>query len=279
MQRGILIADVGGTKSVWRSELLRDKVFTGKGFHPLLQEMSVFRKTLHEVLNHLNEIKPRVIYFYCTGITEVEIVNLLRKEMHGVFPDSEIHIASDVVGASISGLGKDSGTVLILGTGSHAAAWNGKEIYRSSPSLGYILGDEGSGADLGRCIIQSYYYQTMPGHVMDAIAEHMPSSRTELIKQLNQHPAPNEYLASFTRLFAENLDHPWLQELVKDRFKKFVNIHVRAVYSPGTVVGVGSIGCIFASLINQVLEEEGFPPAQWIQDPSFGIETFHTTHG
>lgn len=222
---------------------------------------------------------PDKIYFYCTGISNKELTHSIQAVIKGILPESEIIVASDVTGAAIAGLGKAEGTVLILGTGSHAASWNGQEICKASPSLGYIVGDEGSGADIGKSIIRGYYYNTMPEHIREQIQALMPPDRIAFLRALTNHPAPNEYLASFTRVFKDNIEHPWLLELVSERFKAFVAVHVKGVATSGPIVGVGSIGCIFADTINNILMDEGFASAKWIHDPSSGMEDYHSTNG
>jgi hypothetical protein len=183
------------------------------------------------------------------------------------------------VGAAIAACGHKPGTVAILGTGSHAAVFDGQKIDRQANSLGYILGDEGGGCDIGKSLLQAYFYHEMPEQVSREMASRLPDGRSGFLNQLKKSPFPNQFLADFARVAVLFQENDWVKTLVSSRFKLFVKRHVASLPPIGPVHIVGSIGCIFAGLIEHELKESGYSAGDFIREPAHRLFEIHMEHG
>src|SRR6202035_799653 len=157
----ILIADSGSTKSEWcfisdgRKQLLETQ-----GASPyFLSESQLVAMMQKELLPGLKKKRPTHIYFYGTGCGTAANRAIVRRALKKVFPEAKVEVQHDLTGAARALCGKNKGIVAILGTGSNSGYFNGRKITRNSPGLGYVLGDEGSGAYLGKKVLQSYLYE------------------------------------------------------------------------------------------------------------------------
>ena len=221
---------------------------------------------------------PAVIWYYGAGVVDLKAADLVRNILTSVFKGTEIHISSDLEGAARAACGKETGTVAILGTGSHAAVFDGHHILRQANSLGYILGDEGGGCDIGKSLAQAYFYNQMPELVRIEMKKSMPGSRAEFLKELYDSTSPNQYLAELTKVAVGLHDHPWIKDLISERFRQFVKIHVVPLSPLGPVHILGSVGCIFAGLIEKELNHARLKAGMFIQNPAFRLFEMHLNH-
>lgn len=275
----ILVGDIGSTKSTWRFSADPAGALHLPGYNPVAhderQAITLFttlaERTRAQVFNQ--------IWYYGTGVMDHSISGQIRHQMALFFPQSEIHVASDLTGAALATCGHQPGCVAILGTGSHAAVFDGHRFIRQAASLGFILGDEGGGADIGKALIQSYFYQEMPEVIAHEMAKMMPEGREGFLKALKTSDTPNQFLAGFARIAVLFQEHLWIRDLVRSRFKLFVKRHVVALDPDSPVHIVGSIGCIFAGLIREELEITGYQSGIFIKDPALRLYEIHMEHG
>ena len=202
----ILIADSGSTKCEWC--LVGDgkkKTILTSGISPYFLGKEQIVALLHkELLPKLKSAQPLEVYYYGTGLSATENVAMLKSVLKQVFQTATINVATDLIGAARALCGHDKGVVCILGTGSNSCYYNGKKIVKNSPGLGYILGDEGSGAYLGKKVIQYYLYETFDDDLRARFNAKYITNRSEILENVYKKPLPNRYLASFTIFLAEN---------------------------------------------------------------------------
>ncbi len=171
----------------------------------------------------------------------------------------------------------EAGMACIMGTGSNSCYYNGKEITKHVPSLGYILGDEGSGADIGRRLVADILKHQLP----DEVAEHFFSTfhytREEILEHVYKNPFPNRFLAGFATYVGENIGIPALRNLVKTGFNKFFTRNIRqypeALNHP--VHFTGSIAWHFREILTESAAENGFRVGLITQSPMEGLIRFH----
>jgi glucosamine kinase len=230
---------------------------------------------IEKLYQQIKDEIPSTIWYYGAGVVELQAADLVRKIISASFPSSMIHISTDLEGAARAACGRESGTVAILGTGSHAAVFDGFHILRQANALGYMLGDEGGGCDIGKSLVQAYFYNEMPEVVRIEMKKLISGGRAEFLKELYSSPVPNQYLAEVAKIAVGLHDHSWIKELITGRFNLFVKRHLMPLSPIGPVHILGSIGCIFAGLIEKELLQYGLKAGQFIQDPSFRLFEMH----
>ena len=274
----ILVGDIGSTKSSWYLSGPAIRHISLGGFNPLVQNKETGVKMIRSLFQETGGLIPDTIWYYGAGVVELQAADLVRTLVAEAFPSSNIFISTDLEGAARAACGKDPGTVAILGTGSHAAVFDGYHILRQANSLGYLLGDEGGGCDIGKSLAKAYFYNQMPELVRIEVKKLIPSGRAEFLRDLYTSPAPNQFLADLAKVAVGLHDHPWIKDLISERFSLFVKTHLLPLSPVGSVHILGSIGSIFATLIEKELNLHGLKAGLFIQDPSFRLFEMHLEH-
>lgn len=278
MPKSILVGDVGSTKSTWCYHLDTRMTINLDGYNPLFHSDTAREKLFNELHEQTASIDFAELWYYGAGIIDQTVAYEIQEKLKVIFPESQIHVSSDLLGAAIAACGFNAGTVAILGTGSHAAVFDGQNITRQAASLGYILGDEGGGCDIGKTLIQSYFYNEMPEVIAVEMKNLLPSGRIGLINELKSSSSPNQFLAQFAKVAVLYQEHAWIKDLVRSRFKLFVKRHIAPLSPDGPVHIVGSIGCIFAGLLKEELDQAGFVIGKTIQEPAHLLLEIHQKH-
>ncbi|MEI8060137.1 MAG: N-acetylglucosamine kinase, partial [Ferruginibacter sp.] len=205
-----LIADSGATKAEWCLIDGKRKIsFITQGLSPYFVTSLEMEEIVHkEIKLKLKNVVPDEIFFYGTGCISPINIKLVKKALKNIFPETKkIAVDNDISGAAKALLEDKKGMVCNLGTGSFCCYYNGKKIVKNSPGLGFILGDEGSGAYLGKKVIQYFLYNTFDPDLMDRFNAKFSTNRQEILDNVYRKPFPNRYLASFTMFLAENRGH------------------------------------------------------------------------
>ena len=223
-----LIADSGSTKSEWC--LVNGKTsqtFITQGISPYFLSAEQISNILErELKTELKDILPEEIYFYGTGCNNKNNNNLVKNAIKKVFADAIVTVDHDLTGAARSLCEHEKGIACILGTGSNSCYYNGKRIVKNSPGLGYILGDEGSGAYLGRKVIQYFLYHTFDPDLMDRFQAKFNTHSDEILNAIYKMLLPNRYLASYAIFLIENRGHYMVENIIEDGFNDFFFNHV-----------------------------------------------------
>jgi glucosamine kinase len=274
----ILVGDIGSTKSSWYLSGPVIRHISLGGFNPLVQSKATGVSMVEALYRETGGILPDSIWYYGAGVVELQAADLVRTLIAKAFPSSHIYISTDLEGSARAACGKEPGTVAILGTGSHAAVFDGYHILRQANALGYLLGDEGGGCDIGKSLVQAYFYNQMPELVRIEMKKLIPGGRADFLRELYMSPTPNQYLAEMAKVAVGLHDHPWIKELISDRFSVFVKTHLVPLSPLGSIHILGSIGSIFGGLIEKELNLNGLKAGLFIQDPSFRLFEMHLEH-
>lgn len=274
----ILVGDIGSTKSSWYFSDETVRHFSLPGYNPVTHAADVGVSMLSQLSQSLIGHTPDVIWYYGAGVIELQLADRVRNMIASMWPSSQIHIGTDLEGAARGACRGQAGTVAILGTGSHAAVYDGFHILRQANSLGYLLGDEGGSSDIGKSLVQAYFYNTMPEQIRHNMKEFITGTRTEFLKELYGSPTPNQFLGNIARVAVGMDEHPWIRQLISERFKLFVTRHLVPLDPVGKVHILGSIGCIFAGLIEKELHQHGLKTGEFIKDPSLRLFEMHAQH-
>ena len=272
----ILIADSGSTKTDWclaAGGKVEARVRT-KGMNPFqVSEEDMVREVKAELVPYLGTTQLDQLHFYGAGCTPEKQPVVERALRACLTVSGTCEVASDMLGAARALCGDRPGIACILGTGSNSCAYDGHRIVKNVPALGFILGDEGSGAVMGKHLVADVLKGQLPQTVIDRFNKKYGLSAADIIDRVYRQPRPNTFLASFAPFLEENLDEPSIYSLVKNSFVSFLQRNVRQ-YDGWNRLPIGfngSIACIFRKPLEEALDEEGMHLGKVIQTPMEGL--------
>ncbi|MEQ8362380.1 MAG: N-acetylglucosamine kinase [Cyclobacteriaceae bacterium] len=275
----ILIADCGGSKLDWR--ILDDdgKIdqAKGPGFNPYYQPASDLQNSIEENLLPQLSGKIKEVYFYGAGVSSPNNQEIVKAVLSQFFEKARIEINLDLLGAARSLCGEEEGIACILGTGSNSCSYNGDVITKNVASLGWILGDEGSGAHMGKRFIQDYIRKQMPEKLAEQFGARVPLNREEILSEIYQKDRPAAFLGSFTKFIFQHLKDPYCYELVYSGFKEFFekNIMQYDNYKNVKVHFTGGVAFYFSNVLRQVGNDMGIAVKNITETPIAGLTLFH----
>lgn len=277
----ILICDCGSTKAEW---VLLDgdnvaKRFITNGFNPNFTDNETIKGIVNEAKNIIDNQDVEKVFFYGSGCgseaNKIKVAMIFAIE----FKINDIEVYPDTLGACHALFGKDSGIACILGTGSNACVYDGEKITQSVASLGFMIGDEGSGCHIGKRIVHDYFLGIMPENLRMKFDEKYHLDRERFLKRVYQGEQPSRYLAEFTKFASENIDNQYIRYIVGDCFEAFVSSLFRAERSENEkspAVGfVGSIAFVFQDILLQVLENHDIKCSKILKNPMDGLVDFY----
>ena len=287
----ILIADSGSTKCRWclmtangqSSEFLTD------GINPLFQTSDAMRNSISNQL--LPQMAPLLwagtlthIFFYGAGCIP-EKIPFVEKALQAVFKKAEVHVASDMLAAARGLLGCEKGVACILGTGSNSCLYDGEKIVMNVPSLGYILGDEGSAVALGKRLVSDVLTNQLGKDIQDKFLAQYQLTVADVIEHVYRMPFPNRWLAGLSKFCAENIEDKRIYTLVYDTFHTFVSRIIVQYFEEDSVVNgamntvpvgfVGSVAYYYRPILEKAMKDYGFTVGQILQDPMQGLKAYH----
>ena len=276
----ILIADSGSTKTDWRLNDDKKQVhqFRTSGLNPyFLSSEEIAGKIQSELILPVSPDDIGEIFFYGAGCSSEEKCNEVERGMHKIFPKSKIVVQHDLLAACHALCGREEGIVAILGTGSNSCLYDGEKIVDQVPSLGFILGDEGSGTHIGKKILQSVYYRECPEHLAKRFNERFHLSKEDVLEAIYKKPLPNQYLASFTQFAFQNRNEPLISKMVYDSFTEFFDRHITKYndYRKMKIHCTGSVGYNFADVLRRVAVEKGMQVGKITESPIAGLMLYH----
>lgn len=275
-----LFADSGSTKTVWRLVSNHETIteVMSKGINPFLQTTEeIILSVQTELLPSIEADSITKVYFYGAGCANGEKIEIVRSGLSSVFPSAEVVVFSDLLGAARSVLGKEKGIACILGTGSNSCYYDGENIVDNVSSGGYILGDEGSGAVIGKRLMADYIKNQMPAECRAILEKECNISVADVIDNVYKKPFPNRYLASYTRFIHNNLGHKYLCDIVYDSFADFFNRNIKqyAEWETMPICFVGSVAYYFRDILMQVGHEKGFAVGKIDANPIDELIQYH----
>lgn len=271
-----LIVDAGSTKTEWillEGIQVRERFIT-EGFNPNYAEIQLFA---HLVSDLQLPVGIRSVYYYGTGCGQEKNCHSIAEVLRQCFPTAEIHVTHDLMAACHALLGHEKGIVCILGTGSNSCYYDGEIIVEKAVSLGYLIGDEGSGMHIGREVVRSYFYGFMPEVLRRQFDAAYHLDLDTLLQNLYHRGQPSRYLASFAKFAGENQTHPYIYDMVKGCFKAFVEAFV-CRYSECkevTISFIGSVAYHFQEILEEVLVEYGLSMGEVMQTPTEGLIRYY----
>ncbi len=254
----ILIADSGSTKTDWRLIINNSvKEFSTIGLNPFFVSYNEIIEAISKSdLNTLrNEIKT--IYFFGAGCSIQQNCELITNSLLAVFVNANVNVDSDMSGACKALFGDDTGIAAILGTGSNSAFYKNGNIVYSQPSLGYILGDEGSGSYLGKKLIAKYLNNELPIELANEFNKQFSLGNKDILNSVYKEAFPNRYLASFSVFLYQYIKHEYIAKMVKNGLEDFFirNLIKYPEIKKYPVRFTGSIAFYFSEIIYKLADK------------------------
>lgn len=275
-----LIADSGSTKTDW---VLVDngkivKEFNTIGLNPYMNTkemiMDSIRNELMPTFCTSNIKNTHLIEFYGAGCSQESKSKVIKDALHSFFPFSEITVNHDLLGAAKAACGNKKGIAVILGTGSNSCFFDGNQIIDNVLSLGYILGDEGSGCYMGKRILQDYLNKDMPEPLREILFDEKGITTEIVFENVYKKPRPNKYMASFSTWISKHYkQQSYLQKLVENSFDDFFNQHIIKYKNHKTlpINVVGSVGFAFQDELRKVALKHKCKIGNVIKSPLEGL--------
>ena len=278
----ILIADSGSTKTAWCliSGNQRVKDITTKGINPFYQtEVEIeaeLKNTLCQEIGGENKINS--VYFYGAGCADSQINNKLAKTLQQVLKSDKAEVSSDMLGAARGIFKHQKGIACIMGTGSNSAYYAGNEIVKSIPAGGFIIGDEGSGAVLGKTLIADYIKNQMPENILAEFKKFYNGTYLDVVNHVYKQPFPNRWLANFTKFMYEKREDDYIHNMIVNSFTLFFNRNIKQFDSwKDMEVGfVGSIAYYFEKELKEAAQKCEITVSEIYQNPIEGLIEYHS---
>lgn len=267
-----LTADAGSTKTDW---LLRidehTSLYSTHGINPTTQSLFDIKTILANELvkgsiltdnQHINRIDELCFYGAgCTSSMQAVMQATIKESFQACGIDIErIEVGSDIIGAALSVCGNQPGIACILGTGSNSCVFDGTNIVANTPPLGYILGDEGSGAAIGRRLINYIYKGILAAEMKECFEKETGLNRDEVIRRVYHEPRANVFLASLSTFIARHIEQePMLQTMIEDEFTAFIEKNIDPYRRADLSVGaVGSIAWYYQKYLVSALQKKSY---------------------
>lgn len=275
----ILIADSGATKTDWcfGTNIQNTQIIQTQGINPFHQSETHIRKILsEELLPQLkNTEKPSHIYFYGAGCTPEKAI-IVHEEVQKIFEEAEICVESDLLGAARSLCGHEKGIACILGTGSNSCEYDGEKIISNVSPLGYILGDEGSGAALGKRLVSDCLKHQISPTICQQFLEETGLTSTTIINKVYREAQANRFLASLTPFLSRHREESDIHHLLIDCFCDFFRRNVMQYdYRNTEVHFTGSIAWYFQEEVKEAAKLLNIQTGKFIQSPIHGLKCYH----
>ncbi len=279
MTKAILIADSGSTKTEWCliTGSKKKKIET-QGISPYFMGTNEITGLLYEeLLPKIKNTPIDAIQYYGTGCANPEQAKKLKSSLKHLFPKTKIIVQDDLTGAAHALCGQDPGIACILGTGSNSCFYNGKKILKNSPGLGYVLGDEGSGAYMGKKVIQHFLYGTFDSELLDKFLQKYKTNKYEILDAVYRQPLPNRYLASYSLFLSENRGHFMIENIIEDSLNDFFFQHL-CKYKESWQYPIhftGSIAYVFRDVVVSICKNYGFQTGNILAKPMQGLIQYY----
>jgi glucosamine kinase len=280
----ILIADSGSTKTEWVLLHHNQVVCTAhtQGINPYFQNSTQIEDILRqELLPSLVPHQPEQItqvFYYGAGCSAPDPIATVTSPLRNFFPKATLEVQHDLLAAARAACGNQPGIAAILGTGSNSCLFDGNQITANQPSLGFMLGDEGSGGYIGKQLLRKFLYRELAPDLHEAFASEYELTKEIILDNIYKKPMPNRYAASFTRFAGNHIAHEQIRELVVQSFTDFFRHHITSYVQFETypLCAVGSVAIAFEAQLREVCASYHMPLKQIIKQPMDGLISYHT---
>ena len=277
----ILIADSGSTKTNW---VLAEKgnrllEFTTDGINPYTHKDEEILSTLSVSYERIKSLAiPEEINFYGAGCSNEVLQQRIKDLISAAGYSGHVLVSHDLMAAARALFGKESGIACILGTGSSSCLYHEGHVVDKLPPLGYVLGDEGGGVDLGKRLLQSVLKRQAPEHITKAFSHQFGLNPDVFLHHIYFEAKPNKYLASFTQFMGELSEDPFIREIIATSFSQFLKLNVLK-YEGAQELKTGFVGSVafhFLDILLSCMDEYHLNAGPVLKDPMDALVQFHS---
>lgn len=280
----IIVADAGSTKTDWM--LISPEEGVDKMLRHTTEGINAAITPDEEIASSIADVAAREgwngdeieeVHFYGAGCVGDQISSRVRFRLSSAWSKAEVDVQSDLLGAARALHQNNPGIACILGTGSNSCLYDGKAIVANVPSLGFILGDEGSGTALGKRLISDVFKGELPQQVSDKFLEYLGMTLPEIIDKVYRRPNPNRFLASVVPFIKDNLWNPYIFALVLKEMTAFIKRNV-AKYDNARRLPIGFVGSIawyFKEQLQDATDACGYKIGDIIRSPAEALARYH----
>ena len=278
-----LIADSGSTKTDWRLIAPSGEVyhFKSEGINPYFHTDESVSETLRKIsFAPYSHADIDEVYFYSAGSNTKKSMEIMNIGFRRIFTGAKIHIMHDLLGAARALFNHESGLAAILGTGSNSCLYEDGRIKLNLGGYGYILGDEGSGMHIGRKVVREFMNDLMPDDVQELFSKKYHLTKDQIIYSVYKDVYPNRFLASFSKFASENMEHPYISEMVDDAFMKFFERYIIQYpnYKKYNLRILGSVGHYFEDQIRKRADMYDVTIDRILKAPIEGLLEYHKSN-
>ena len=278
--RHIIIVESGATKSAWRlldgkGNIVRE--FLRAGMNVSTMQMEDILKIISEAFDSETLAECSAFYLYVAGVVTDKVRNAITEHVRSISRISSIDVQDDLVGAARAVCGDKPGVVAILGTGSNACFYDGMTVRRNVFSGGYILGDEGSAASLGKHFLADFIKNLVPSDVADEFKREFDSSYQAIVEGVYRSESPSAYLGGMAPFIMRHVDNPYIMGLVRSNLDAFIERILFQYDTAGYPVGiVGGFAYACKDILESLFALKGIRISCIMKDPIDGLCAYHT---
>lgn len=277
-----LIADAGSTKVDWVLIKSDGSILTrhrSPGLNMAISSTENIRHNLQEACNELTGFpRPQSTHYFGAGCSTTEICHRTASMIEEIWNCGQVEVASDMMGACRALLRNKPGVACILGTGSNSALYDGENIVDNTPPMGFILGDEGSGAALGKRLLSDIFKNVAPHYLIKEFLDTAGLTKDEVIRHVYRERDPNKFMASYSIFIKDHLEEDYIKDLVLDEFTRFLNRNV--IRYEGVkdipIAFIGSIASAFNEILSIALDNAGLMKGPVLSSPLEGLIEFYS---
>ena len=267
----ILIADSGSFKTDWTFLSSTNKIqFQTIGLHPYF----INSKKMHAKLSRIDHVRKyknyvKKVIFYGAGCHSEKNKDIIFQILKGIFSQAEIKINSDIMGAAKALFNNHSGIACILGTGSNCCFYDGEHITNKTPSLGYILGDEGSGAYMGKLLLKKYLYSQLPENLENHLKNNYKLTQEKILQAVYNEPFPNRYIAQFSKFISDYKNEKAMSDIIHNSIEEFFINHILKISEnkQNNIRFTGSVAWAFKDFIISIARKYNLSADHITQTP------------
>lgn len=277
----IAIVDGGSTKCDWVILDKFEKIFLKTetiGFNPNIIKAELIAPEIEKnapIISVKQSIQQ--VFFYGSGCGVAENQNIVKNELQKVFTSAEITVKEDMTAAAYAAYNGKPAIVCILGTGSNSCYFDGKIMKRELPSLGFLIGDEGSGSAIGKQLLRRFFMKKLPPDLHAQFIENHNLTIEDALKNMYHNPRANAYLAEFNKFVVERKSHPYFQNMVFDEMKNFLDYQVLPYEEAkqSEINFIGSIAFYYQDVLKAAAAELNLTIGKIVQKPIESLVEYH----
>ncbi len=277
----ILIIESGSTKTAWRYIAHLNEAyesFTSLGINPYYQTEEEIVQAQSETLDQVKQLALQYVYYFGTGITDDSKKSCIESVLRPYIGNAALSVQSDLMAAGVALCGKEAGIACILGTGANSGYFENGELQSQVPPLGFWLGDEGSGGQLGKSLVLAYLHQEMPSDLRALFEKRYGAlDRLSILQKAYREEFPNRWFASFSKFLFDHRKHPFCYQLIENSFQLFCDKYLLKYKNVFDVPihFTGSVAFYYADILRRVLKANKLQAGIISEGPMAGLTLYY----